>query len=343
MEWICGVTYTHSGFCLRTIDGNQAEHVRPVKELQSVLASEGKHTKIRGNTSFADWRELSTEETDDLATELGFPTGCNGQSFYKFEVEDYRYIIPAGVLMCAMFRPFHGIARYLFAPQGLDNLCMPYGNCEKPELMFFVYLRRTTGIQEEKAEGILNTLSWMHCYPSARKMWNSVPEHARLGLLDVTLPTGTTQFVGNGQLLQDRTVLISEFRIQLLKTQEMPFKSFSMHTQTIEFERILHKLENPKQYPRQPKDNSISLRDGDWLLTDEEWSVLENIVVRPGRGAKNARRLLNLVLQKLSQSLSWSEVSQEKWDKSIASQFLSRIKADGRWEQIISKLAEMRA
>lgn len=345
MEWICGVNYMPSGFCLRTIDGNQVEHVRPVSELQSVLASEGNHKKIRGNTSFADWRELSTEETDDLAKELGFPTGCNGQSFYEFKVEEQRYIIPAGVLMCAMFRPFHGIAKYLFTPQGLDNLCIPYGNCEKPELMFFIGSRRATGMQADKADGILNSLSWMQCFPSARRLWSSSLENAHGSFLDVTLPLGAIKFTGSGQRLWDGTLLISELRIQLLTTTESPFEPFSQHTQVIEFERSRYKATRQKQNNVGPKDGSIPLRNGEWHITDSEWSALEHILIlRQNKGgAENARRLLDLVLQKLSQGLSWSDVTKGTCTKNVCARYMTRIKADGRWDKLISTLTELRA
>lgn len=345
MEWICGVSYTTTGFCLRTIDGNQDEHVRPVKELQSVLATNGKLTKIRRNTSFADWRELSTEETNDLAKELGFPTGCNGQTFYEFNVEGQRYIIPAGVLMCAMFRPFHGIAKYLFAPQGLDNLCMPYGNCEKPELMFFIGSRKATGMQVDKAEGILNSLSWMHCFPSARRMWSSSLENAHRGQLNVTLPLGAIQFTGSGQQVCDGAFLICEFRVQLLTTTERPLESFSLHTRTIEFERILHKAILPKPKYAGTKDSSIPLRNGDWHITDSEWAELEPIlIIRSHKeDAENARRFLNILLKKLSQGMSWTDVEKETSCMPSCLSFMIRRKADGRWDKLIAILTALRA
>lgn len=345
MEWICGVTSTPSGFCLRTVDGNQEEHVRPVSELQSVLAYDGKITKIRGNTSFAKWRELSSEETDALAKELGFPPGCNGQTFYEYEDEGQHYIIPTGVLMCAMFRPFHGIAKYLFAPQGLDNLCMPYGNCENPELMFFIGSRKATGMQVGKAEGILNSLSWMQCFPSARRMWASSHENAHRGLLNITLPLGTIKFTGSGQKLWCTSFLISDFRIQLLTSAEMPLEPFSQHTRVIEFERLLHKATRQKQNYACPKDSSIPLRNGDWHITDSEWSALEPILItRKNKGdAENARRFLNILLKKQSQGLSWPDVTKETSTKNSCISYMARRKADGRWAQLISTLTELRA
>jgi hypothetical protein len=349
MEWICGVSGPPTGTCLRTVDVAKDEHVRPFTALQSVFAYNGKLTKVRGNISFADWRELKPAETDAVAEELGFPPGCSGQAFYGFEAEGQRYIIPAGVLMCALFRPFHGIAKYLFAPQGLDNLCIPYGNCEKPELLFFITPRRATGMQADKAQGILNSLSWMHCFPSARQMWCSVSEYAMQGRLDLKLPIGLFQYAGSAGLLASGDVLICDFRIRLLKTEEEPIAQFSMHTKTIEFERVLHKLNtvgiaqqnNCKYLP----DLTIPLRDGDWTLTDKEWAAIEDIVVlinTQGRFA-NARRLLNLQLQKLSQGLPWSRVTIGQQEQTACRKSLNRMQVDGRWDILVKRLRGLRS
>ncbi len=347
MEWICGVTYMPKGFCLRTVDGNQAEHVRPVKELQAVLADDGdKLTRLRGNTSFADWRELSNEETDALAIELGFPTGCNGQTFYEFKVEDQRYIIPAGVLMCAMFRPFHGIAKYLFAPQGLDNLCIPYGNCEKPELLFFIVLRNSTGIQADKAEGILNSLSWMHCFPSARKMWCSAFLNALDGRLSLTLPNAGLNFSCHAQQLKSNTLLIQAFRIYNCVATEEPIESYSRHTKSIYFERTRNSEASnaSRRNRRYPIDSRIPLRNGECKLSDDEWSAIkEHVVINHKRAhLQHIRRFIDCHLQKLSQGITWSKLIDDDNEQALCRKLAARMKADGRWDVLITHLTQLR-
>jgi len=352
MKWICSVSGMQEGLFLRTVDETLGEYVRSVSELKSLFAYNGTLTKVRGNISFADWRELDADETDALAEELGYSPGCNGQAFFRFEAGGKHYIIPAGTLMCAMFRPFHGIAKYLFAPQGLDNLCMPYGNCEKPELLFFVTPRRATGMQEDKAQGILNSLSWMHCFPSARQMWCSVREYAMQGRLGLQLPIGFVQFAGLAEPLITGEYLIREFRIRLLKTEEEPIAQFSQHTKAIELERILHKLDakprkfkpRPKIYTKYPKDLSIPLRDGDWTLTDDEWKVSKDIIIITNRAEylANVRTLVDFQLQKFSQGLTWSGVISNKAQQVRCRQLHERMKADGRWGNLIILLKELR-
>lgn len=344
MNWILGVRWASNGPYLKLLNRELGEHTKPVRELQSQLSFAQSNAKVRGRTSFAHWRRLTEPEVLSLAKEQGFSGSVAGQTFYAFESDGQRQVIPAGVLMCAMFRPLIGIARYVFAPQGLDNLCQPYGDREKPDILFFTNPRMATGMQADKAEGIINSLSWMHCFPSARRMWGSALNHARAGQLDLTLPNGDIQYYGSGTGLRSGDTLIHQFHIRLLETDEEPFEQFSRHTKVIEFERILHKLDTSRQKRTGTKDATIPLRHGDWTITDSEWSIIRDDVLRKrSRGTEgNLRRILNLQLEKLSQGLSWSAVAADSSEQSVCRKYLNRMTADGRWEFLIGKLAELR-
>ncbi len=341
MEWICGVIHTPSCYGLRTIDENQRERLLPIGELQSTLACVGNLTKIRGTTSFSNWRELNGTETKALAEELGFTDGCNGQSFYEFNVGRERYLISSGALMCSMFRPFHGIAKYLFAPQGLDNLCTPYGNKEKPEVIFFIPPRTATGMQPDKAEGIINSLSWLHCFPSARRMWCSVVENAGAGQLKLILPKAAIKFNGTVRPLADNRALVCHFRIQLLETCEDPFPGFSSHTNSIEFERLLHKQDIGHRPGVIEAQKSVPKRGGEVILTDEEWSVLKPIVSRrPTRW--NLRPCIDSYLEKMTSGLTWDSLAQHREEVHAHHRTITRMRSDGRWKSLMNELHRLR-
>lgn len=344
MNWILGVKWTSNGPVLQLVNHDQGEHTRPLRELQSALSFASGNAKLRGRTSFSDWRRLTETEVRALSEELGFCGSVPRQTFYAFELDRRRHIIAAGVLMCAMFRPLHGISKYVFAPQGLDNLCQPYGNREKPDVLFFINPRTTTGMQADKAEGIVNSLSWMHCFPSARRMWSSALDHARTGQVNLTLPNGDIHYYGSGTGLRSGAILIHEFHIRLLETEEEPFEQFSRHTKVIEFERILHKLDTTRQKRTGTIDATIPLRQGDWSITDSEWSIIRDDIFRKrSRGTEgNIRRILDLQLEKLSQGLSWSAVAADSSVQNVCRRYLNRMTADGRWEVLIAKLTELR-
>ena len=353
MEWIQGVEWAPSGVRLETITSDCNKHFRPVSEIQTLLAWQGEVSKSQGKTSFSDWRWMSHDEVAAVAQTFGFNEVRCDHAHYMFESDGKRYIVPASVLMSAMFRPFHGIAKYLFAPQGLDSLCMPHGNCKNPEMLFFDTPRAATGIQLHNAQGIVNSLSWMHCFSSGRQMWCSVLEHAKLGRLDLTLPASTIQYRAIGHVLASSDTVICRIHIQRMETHEQPFEQFSNHSRVIEFERILHKLNLKKSnlgYPKEskrlyPKDLGIPLRDGESTLADSEWEIVKDYLIRVERVGKNRdfRRIVNMQLQKLSQGLTWCAVVSEDSELYICRQYLARWKADGRWEQFIQALIRLRS
>lgn len=344
MEWIQGIEWGPSGVQLQTITSTCQEHLSSISEMKSLVAWRGKAIRARGKTSFSDWRKMNQAELVATAQALGFDYVRCQHTHYIFESGGKSYIVPAGVLLLAMFRPFHGIARFLFAPQGLDNLCMPHGNLKNPEVLFFGSPRSATGMQLHNAQGIVNSLSWMQSFPSGRQMWSSVLEFSKQGQLNLTLPKANIQYFCIGHELSLGPIYIREIRIRLLEAEELPFESFSNHSRLIEFERVLHKLHNPKSILRHPGDTSIPLRNNESKLTDAEWSELKYIVLYRIRenGNVRTRRVMDLILEKLSKGLIWSGVATDESERSMCIAYFARLKADGRWEKAISLLRELR-
>ena len=343
MDWIQGVKWSPTGFLLETIDVKGVGRIRPISELQGVIATDGPKKRVRGQVRFSDLRRLNQDEVASLSSDLGITSSRAAQAFYALVLDGEEVVMPAATMICAMFRPFHGICRYLFAPQGLDSLCIPQGNIPNPELLFFRCPRAATGMQPNKAQGILNSLSWMYCFPSARRMTCSVLKHAMQGRLDLELPIGDLEFCGYAGLLPSGRRLILELRIRLLKTSEQPFDAFSRHGQVIEFERYLHKLEQWVK-PHNLKDESVPLRAGTWRLTDEEWQGVQDLVVKQQRDsfAKNARSMMDCLLHKTSQGLSWSDVTADPIRRDRCGRLLRRMQADGRWDEVLRRLRSLR-
>lgn len=344
MDWIQGVKWSPSGVLIEAINVEGVERIRPISELQAVIATKGPKKRVRGRLNFSDLRRLNEDEVDDLSSELGIASQGAAQAFFALVIDGKSIVMPAATLMCAMFRPFHGISRYLLAPQGLDSLCIPLGDVPNPEVLFFQYPRSATGMQADKAQGIVNSLSWMYCFPSARRMACSTRVHAMQGCLDIELPVGEMQLVGNVETLPSGRFLLFELRIRLLETSEPPFEGFSRHTKVIEFERCLHKLE-PQAKTRYPKDDSIPLRAEDWRLADDEWQCLQDVVVKKQRKClvADARSMVDLLLEKASQGLGWSDVVPDPGHRDRCRHLLIRMKADGRWEELLGRLRALRS
>lgn len=345
MEWIQGVEWTPSDVFLHTINEESCRSCLPVGDLKSIFSQNIKEVKENVEADFSNWRRLTVNEINVLSRQLGFIKVVNNHAHFSFLFKGNKYIVPAGVLMCAMFRPFSGISKYLFSPQGLDNLCMPYGNCISPKMMFFMSSRYSVGIQTEAAQGILNSLSWMHCFPSGLQMWGSVLDYSKKGRLDLTLPKAKIKFHIAGSLLESGEVMVYEARIRILEPLEIPFEHFSEHSRLIEFERILHKYYADKKKKLHSKDLSIPLRNGEFKLTNSEWDALQGEFVRRKLigTADNFRRMIDMQLEKLSQGLTWRSVASKESDVYVCYSYFRKWKADGRWVYLIDTLTKLRS
>lgn len=344
MQWVDGVAWAPGGYKLYTRTKAGTRLVRPVSELQSIVCEpEDRNTRLRGETDFSTWQVLPADEVALIREQLGFPEGAAGQDFYQFSRAGQTFIVPASVLMCAMFRPFHGMARCVFAPQGLENLFVPESNTEQPKLLFFRDVRTSTEIQPHNAEGILNGLSWMYCFPSARNMWSSVLIHARGGGLRMDLPVGKVSFAGRGTMVGG-ILFVVELKLEVLRTEENPMPVFSEHAQVIEFRRIRRSKTQPSGKIAVQLDDLPS-RNGDYSLSDEEWAVLKDVMsptCAPPR-QHDQRGMINSILEKLGKGLPWKHLSGSSRDSSPWSKTYHRMRADGRWDSLLAVLQQHRS
>jgi len=243
-----------------------------------------------------------------------------------------------------VFRPFQGISRYLLSPQGLDNFCIPRTNTATPELSFYVSARGATGMQRDKATGILNSLSWLHCFPSARAMWDSLLVNARTGRLTTMLPEGSFSYYGRGIRVAEK-ILITQLNLRLLKTTELPYPCFSNHTRVIEFERVLHKAKQEERHIHLPtKLNSLPSRQGVYTLSDDEWSTISMALDKPARGRRYhpLRVVIDAILHKLGTGLTWEQASPVQVGNTLARKTFSRMRKNGRWEVLLDLLQRHR-
>lgn len=342
MQWIDGISWTGSGYYTQVRNRQNEVSLHPIAKLADVLRSTAERTSnFRLESDFLDWKPLTPSQGSAFQVEMGYPDGRPGQDFYEFSCSGQPYIVPAGVLMCSMFRPFKGIARYLLSPQGLENLFVPSGNEEHPELQFFVSARGSTGLQTDKATGILNALSWMYCFPSAWRMWSSVLPYARAGRLALSLPEGSFKCYGRSVALKDKS-LVTDLRLAILRTTETPLEHYSKHTRIIEFERVLHKeVRNPTTI----MVRTLHSRDGRYGLSDAEWLAVRAELEKPLYSSHRQhapRVMVDKILDKLGRGITWKAAGDDKKMSELLAKTYARLKADGRLAYLLDYLSTSR-
>ena len=211
-------------------------------------------------------------------------------------------------------------------------------------MLFFESPRGAAGIQPHNGQGILNSLSWMYCFPSARKMWSSVLIHARSGLLNLDLPRGELTFIGRGVPVGGQ-VLVTELTLQLLKTGEPPFVSFDNHVRTVLFQRSRDKASFRKGTGRRTtKATDLPSRDGVYALSNDEWDNLRESMCRPStiQRQHDTRDLIDGALEKLGRGLTWANAPAPKNGAVMVKSTYRRMKEDGRWDLLMASLRQAR-
>lgn len=334
MFWIEGIAHSKLGFSLSTISPDGARLARPLSALAEILP--GKTTRSRITTDCANWTRTSAEPFLNL---LGITAAQAEDSHAVFEVahDNKHYLIPASVLIAAIMRPIQHVQDFLFRPQGLDLMCVPLPGGEKSTVGFYEPEHHIFGNTRRLSDGLLASYSWMHCFPSARKMWDSVYASAREGRLDLTLPAATLTMTLHS-VSHAGYQLVTAITVMSVTTNELPYDFAPSHTQQIH----LHESANMDWAAAHRPTCSLKSRSGDWSTTDEEWDAISPSLPR-SKGAKfDRRKIIDLILTKIGTGQHWRKLAFGDLNFNIVQGTYQSLQKSGRWANIERVLNESR-
>lgn len=338
MRWIKRIDWTGNSYCAVAIDETGTSQQLPVAALADHQLSSSATKRIRVRTEFAAWR--SVKDGEFLAA-LGFPEGTGSKhEIYEFQAAGKTFQVPALVLMKGLFRPFRGLGPLLFRPQSLENTVFPVGNGADPAVEFFCEPRATFRMNPSRSSrGILAALSWMYCFPSARRMWDSVMVKARHGVLGLRLPEGTASLVLHAFNHGDKW-LVTDITVVTVATSEPPFEFAAGHATLIEFHYGSRLLSNGGKPPRQIPD--LPGRNGEWGLSDSEWAVVEPLLTKQVTVRHTLRAIVDCILEKFGQGVAWSKLAVGSANRPAVVATYQRMLKDGRWAVLLDALKQLR-
>lgn len=283
---------------------------------------------------FEDWTQTDMREYAAVAG-ISFE-GVSAHVAWEFYDSGTRYVIPALALMRAMFRPNHVLFTQLFRPQSLESLCTYVGNRGTSYVRPFGLWKDLRCTQRS----ILDPLSWLYCFPSARSMWSSVYSAASKATLSLSLPKARARIAMRGRRV-GRTFYVTSGLILSLSADEAPFAFAPDHAREIFFHVPAVKL----PVPPCTRDHSIPLRDGQASLSDGEWEeAISFMSGRPGVPYKGGlRAVVDGVLQKQCFGTPWTRTTYPTGveHQNAAGSFHSWCKS-GKWEALRSLLRRRR-
>ena len=340
MFWIEGVARSSTGeLVLQSIAADGTRREEPLGALGSQDIP-GRTSRIRITTDCASWT-LHTAEPYWEHVGVAAYAPRDGHATFLLTSDGTKYLIPASIFIAALMRPIRSMQRFLFSPQGLDTFSIPIlGGEDGPTIGLHLTEQQVFGTTNQVPKTLRAGYSWMHCFPSARRTWDSVYEAALEGRLDIALPLGnltmTLHSVAKGAYR-----LVTRMWIVSIKTDETPFdfagnhpKTIALHTlaaENIDWSATLH-----------PSCNIAPRQDGDWSLSDDEWATLLASIKIPMGRKYDSRRIIDKILLKFGTQTAWRHLDYEELNFSTVQTTYQRMQQDGRWPEVEVLLAKSR-
>lgn len=292
-------------------------------------------SKLSATTTFAHWK---LGNAGAYLNEIGVSveTSAASHQIYTFDHNGLLIVIPAILVLKALFKPSATVFEYLFRPAGLDMLVAPQQTNGSTSVAL---LHRKIRQHVPIAATSLGRLQWIYCFPSARAAFDSVYRHATQGTFGVRLPNADVEISVQGQLRQN-VLIASRLSVTACSPLENPF-DWAGH-QPEEFR--LDACKSWEQLNPVLTDPSILPGTAGWELSDFEWSGIEHFFPSGRRrvGGKRARDFMDAILMKLGTGVGWAKVNSNLGTTCAVSSFYQNLRQSGRWDKVVTAVMATR-
>ena len=299
---------------------NGVEEVRSLDVLRSTIGG-GSDSRLSGTTDMADWVEVPTQV---WITGVGLPGIACDHRVWSVRIGEFEAVIPAHALFQSLLRPGKYVLQEIFRPQSIDGICTMIDGVPMPTVS---WPDARTSADSVSFRG---PMTWLHCFPSARRMASSIYDLAGAGVLGCELAQGRLTAVLHGTR-KDDCLYVTKLTITAISTSESPFP-FA--------EGLSGEICTFKANERMAKANSLPLRADEYRLSDEEWMLLGHLLPWRENRVHPARDLVDAMLRRLCQVAGRSDV-----DRAVARAASSahiRWTRNGHWAAFESQLCSLR-
>jgi hypothetical protein len=134
--------------------------------------------------------------------------------------------------------------------------------------------------------------------------------------------------------------LVLDTVISSLQANEAPFEFAVQHERTIDFHRGAH--QGGYCCTAAPKSIDIPSRNGEWRLTDHEWSLVQDLVKNKSTMRHDLRSVIDAILEKFGRGIAWRFLDCYGANKPAVLAWYQRMLKDGRWDKLLAAIQELR-
>lgn len=290
------------------------------------------------------FEDFSPCTADEYLAHFGIEPTPDAEGFqlmFKVVVGETRYLVPALVLMRALFRPTSHLLHQIFGPNVLDRNCRL--DFADEELRVVVDAPWAGFASTERRGDCEGPLRWMLLHPSARRMADSVHQYAMSGIIALDLPDGDSEVVFAG-VKGAAAVLVTEARVLSVTPSDRSDIPGAEAVPRVDF--VDRSWAEGRDIAECISADVPLHADGTHELTDKEWAivgpVLEGERKRTPSYQHCPRSLLDGVLGKLASGKSWRESPYKVGDWRNAATTYRRWNARGTFAEAMQALREAR-
>lgn len=342
MDWVYGIVVGGGELCAEVGAANGQVSLMGLTDLarHGVPAV---HSTIREQMDVC-FDDFSPCSADEYVTHFGLPSPNEKAGRHQvFEVFSggKRYLVPALVMMRALFRPTLKLLPLMFAPSALERSCRL--ECVDDEIRVVVDAPWTRFAATLRCSDCEGPLRWMMLHPSARRMADSVHQYAMAGIIAVDLPAGHAEVVFAG-VQAASAVLVTEVRLLTVVPSDVPDLPVANVATRVNF---LDRDWVERRDINEPLSIHVPARaGGSFELSDEEWAVVAPVL----EGSRKSRRpyqicqraMFDGVLGKLATGKSWRDSTYKVGDWRNAATSYSRWNSRGTFAEAMQTLSGMR-
>ncbi len=338
MKWVKR-TFVESGRIAGiAVDSQGTESVLQLEQFPEAMASSGSGTTMRTTVRL---RHLVAVQPGEYWVIRNFPeVAGNLQAVYAANVDGKRALIPASLLIAALFGWLKNLNPAMASPTGPDLLGSPDFEGVAPG---WATSGVVVGDWFVNSRSNVERLLWFRCFPSAYRCWSSLANSVKAGVLALDLPDAEVSIALKGTQ-REGTLAARSCTLISVKPLEEPVR-YASALESAEF--LLNGVARNnvgligRRQPR--RDFDLAQNAMGWRLSDEEWdAVSEKLRPLRSRNSMPSRDVLSTILEKLGTGLPWAHF-QPSIPKERHRDFnYSRLVKDGRWAIVHGTVMEMR-
>jgi len=339
VQWVERIEVVDGHLCPLTLKADGSREPRRLSQLHRSLLrfSNRKPVVVEG----LELLTLSKTSAEGYAGSLGLVDASpKGHEVFCFTGASRQVLIPAAVLLYALVPRMQALGDRLLLPGSIDYTLTTLVAHGALRVGFRLGSKE---LARDMAAGMENKLLWLTCFPSGRRLWDSVHQKAREGVLGLELPSALI----DGKLYgysKDGVFYATRFAIRTIVPTEapLPFAAPYLPTRLDVSERHSSSATNirtARDRLKQATKLVIPAGQNGWRLSDSEWDLtVDRCRAKGYRPRRDARSAIDLSLEKLASGRPWHAL--DRGGGNAVRQAYKRWKSSGAWDVVLSVVNE---